>query len=355
MQSQVTERKSTVWRVFLLTAAFALCGVGWILLGESETVNAAESQTEGVLARVGGEAITEDEVAKAAASQLLKVERERHEILFETLQVQIEERLLAAEAKKRGLSTDELIAAEVTAKTQAVTDEQIDQFYQERQAQIRRPKEQVVGQIRTFLQQQRAGEARESFLASLREKYSVEYLMEPFRVTVEGEGPTKGPDSAPVKIVEFSDFECPYCSRVNPTLAQIQDNYGDKVQIEFRQFPLAMHANARKAGEASLCADDQGHFWKMHDLLFGDQQNLGVDGLKEKAATIEGLDTEAFNTCLDSGKYASQVEADFQEGTRLGVTGTPAFFINGRFISGAQPYDNFSSIIDEELELKNAG
>ena len=159
-----------------------------------------------------------------------------------------------------------------------------------------------------------------------------------------------GPIDAPVTIVEFSDFQCPFCSRVIPTLKQIEESYGDKVRLVFRQFPLhRLHPQAQKAAEASLCADDQGKFWEMHDAMFADQRGLAVDSLKAKAAELE-LDTATFDECLDSGKYAERIETDLAEGAAVGVTGTPAMFINGRFLSGAVPYEQIAAVIDQELE-----
>lgn len=350
----------TLQRLVLLAAALGIAALGWYMLGDSESVSAEEttSATSGskasmgneTLATVGGVAITAAEVEEAAAAQLMKVNRDRHQILSDTVKGKVQEKLLEAEAKKRGISRDELLEAEVNSKVAEVTDADIDAFYEERKAQIGRPKEQVESQIRAYLQREGPAKAMQDLIARLEESHEVKYLMEPFRVQVAAEGPSKGPEGAPVTIVEFSDFECPFCSRVNPTLKQIQDEYGDKVRIVFRQFPLAMHPNAPKAGEASLCAHDQGKFWEMHDAMFADQRNLAVDKLKEKAATIEGLDTEAFNTCLDAGGYAETVSRDLAAGTEAGVSGTPAFFINGRFINGAAAFENFAEIIDDELK-----
>jgi len=152
-----------------------------------------------------------------------------------------------------------------------------------------------------------------------------------------------------VTIVEFSDFECPYCSRVIPALEQVLDTYGDQVRLVFRQFPLNnIHPNAQKAAEASLCANDQGKFWEMHDLMFKEQRSLELEQLKEKAARLE-LDVEAFNECVDSSKYAEAVMSDQEAASRVGVSGTPALFINGRFLSGAQPYEQLAVVIDAEL------
>jgi protein-disulfide isomerase len=160
----------------------------------------------------------------------------------------------------------------------------------------------------------------------------------------------RGAANAPVTIVEFSDFECPYCGGLFPTLKEVEKNYKDQVRIVYRQFPLTqIHPNAQKAAEASLCANEQDKFWQMHDAMFGDQAALGVDALKQKAAKLS-LDTEKFNACLDGSKFAPAIRADIAEGSRLGVSGTPAFFVNGRFYSGNQPYEEIKKVIEDELQ-----
>ena len=176
------------------------------------------------------------------------------------------------------------------------------------------------------------------FIAEMKVKYGFESYLEPLRFPVEVAGfPARGPEDAPVVIVAFSDFECPYCSRVIPTLEHVVETYGDQVRLVFRQFPLNnIHPNAQKAAEASLCANDQGKFWEMHDLMFKEQKSLE-------------LDVEAFNECIDSSKYAETVMSDLKAGGQVGVTGTPALFINGRFLSGAQPFEQLAAVIDAEL------
>ncbi len=129
------------------------------------------------------------------------------------------------------------------------------------------------------------------------------------------------------------------------------DTYGDKVRLVFRDYPLPFHNNAHTASQAAQCAHEQGKFWPYHDKLFENQQALEVDKLKQYATQI-GLDGPAFNECLDTGRYRSQVDQDYQAGQAAGVTGTPSFFVNGRFLSGAQPFEAFRAIIDEELQLK---
>jgi protein-disulfide isomerase len=166
--------------------------------------------------------------------------------------------------------------------------------------------------------------------------------------------PAIGPANAPVTIIEFSDFQCPYCSRFNTdTLPQILSNYGDRVRFVYRDFPLtSLHANALKAAEASDCANEQGAYWKYHDLLFKNQSALDDASLKSYAASL-GLDTGVFNQCLDSDKYISEVQKDYQDGVTAGVQGTPSFFVNGMPLTGAQPYSAFQAAI--EAALKTAG
>jgi len=163
--------------------------------------------------------------------------------------------------------------------------------------------------------------------------------------------PSVGPANAPVTIIEFSDYQCPFCKRVEPAIRQVLDTYKDKVRLVYRDFPLSFHQNAQKAAEASECADEQGKFWEYHDLLFERQaewSSEGNDKLKEYASSL-GLDAKKFNECLDSGKYASEVQKDLNDGQSYGVAGTPAFFINGIEVSGAQPFSSFQQVIDTEL------
>ena len=164
-----------------------------------------------------------------------------------------------------------------------------------------------------------------------------------------GSSPAKGPDSAPVKIVEWSDFQCPFCRRAGPTLAQIEEEYGDKVQIVFKHMPLSMHTKARPAHAAAEAAGMQGKFWEMHDKIFADQRNLSPAAYEKYAADL-GLDVEKFKKDSASAEVEKRINADYAQATKLGVTGTPAFFVNGRFLSGAQPFASFKVLIDEELK-----
>jgi protein-disulfide isomerase len=160
----------------------------------------------------------------------------------------------------------------------------------------------------------------------------------------------RGEASAPITIVEFADFECPYCSRAAETVEKVRAAYPGKVKLVFRHFPLSFHPKAPKAAEAAACADEQGKFWQMHDALF-EGQDLELEAMKANAQRL-GLDAAKFDACLDSGRMAALVKRDQAAGNKAGVTGTPAFFINGVMLSGAQPEEAFHKVIDEELKGK---
>ena len=218
-----------------------------------------EEADEGVLAMVGDIAITQAEVEELMAAQLMKVQQERYNLIKQGVDRLAADRLLEAEANQRSISVEELLAMEVEAGVEVPTDEEIDAFYEERKARIRQPKEEVAEQIRDYLTQQRESEIHSQLVGQLKQEHGYRLMLEPIRLSVAAEGfPAKGPGDAPVTIVEFSDFECPYCSRVNPALAEVIDTYGEKVRLVFRQFPLNIHANAQKAAEASLCAEELG-------------------------------------------------------------------------------------------------
>lgn len=177
---------------------------------------------------------------------------------------------------------------------------------------------------------------------------------QPHRVAVElGDAPVRGNPSAPVTIIEFSDFQCPFCARARPTVAKIRETYGDKVRWSFRHFPMGVHPLAHKAGEAVACAGEQGRFWEMYDTLWAAPGKLGSPDLKAAAAGL-GLDRPRFDACLDSGRQAARVEGDQAKGSAWGVAGTPAFFINGRPLIGAQPFESFQQVIDDELQRTRA-
>ena len=316
----------------------------------AESAPAAKSDA---VAEVAGKPITMAELEAALKPQLAKVERERRKILEDGISDVVDQRLLETEASARGVDLKALLATEVESKLKPVGDAEAQAFYETNKARMRQPIEQMMPRIKDMLANQQRNEIQGAFLDTLREKYSPKILLEPAReeIATAGAPAQGGPESAPVTIVEFSDFQCPYCSRVVPTIEEALKVYGSQVRLVFRQFPLSMHKDAQKAAEASLCANEQGKFWGLHDAMFANQQALGVEQLKGKAAEL-GVDATKFNACLDGGKFAQQVATDLAEGSQAGVSGTPAMFVNGRFVSGAVPFDQLASIIDDELQRK---
>ncbi len=316
------------------------------------------------LASVDGVAITETQVRTEAADdfdslelQMMRAKAEyaksEHQILERTMNRLVEEKLVGAEAAKRGITKEELLDKETRKSVAEPTSQEIDAFYEANKQRIKKPKEEIAPQIGIYLKQQREKNAREAFLKRLEDEHKVIRSLEPLRFDVNASGrPSLGPASALVVLVEFSDFQCPYCKSSSATLKEVLKQYGNKVRLVYRQFPLNnIHPNAQRAAEASLCASAQNHFWEMHDLLFENQNSLKEEDLKDKAAKL-GLDTNAFNACLVSTRYDSVIHEDIRAGSAAGVDGTPALFINGRFLNGSRSYEEIAAIIDEELGTK---
>ena len=310
------------------------------------------------LAEVDGVTITSEEVEKSLAGQLSKLEEQIYNLKRQKLDTLINDKLLEKEAAKRKLTVPALLDAEITSKVGLVTEQEIERFYQEKKAQIKGEQAQVREQMRAFLQNQKLAAKREEFLTSLRSKAKIVDNLKPpaaLRVEVSVDGaPFRGPSNSPVTIVEFSDFECPFCKRAHPTLMQLLEKYAGKVKLVYRDFPLeSIHPQARRAAEAARCAEAQGKFWEYYEILFTESPKLSFDDLKRYAAQV-GIDVKKFDDCLSGGVYKTAVQKDLDEGTRLGITGTPAFFINGRPLTGAQPVEAFARIIDDELARATA-
>ena len=303
-------------------------------------------------AKIGKAEITVAELDRRAASKLVRLKTQEYEIRKQTLDELIDEQLLNEEATKRGITREELLAQEVSSKATEPSDEEAKAYFDKNPPRGGVEFEKVKDRVKAFMSRQAEQEAKTALIAGLREGAGVEVLLEPLRFDVGmDDDPTYGSKDAPITIIEFSDFQCPYCSRVNDAITQVKETYGDKISLTFRDFPLPMHAEAPKAAEASHCADEQGKFWEYHDKLFENQRALKDEDLKGYAGAL-GLDGAAFATCLDSGKYAADIEKDKADGELAGVSGTPAFFINGVFLNGARPFEQFKEVIDAELKAK---
>lgn len=326
-----------------------------LLLGACSTPTGATPQPSAspteVLAKIGSVSITLKDVDTKASGELRKIKKEEFEARRRALDTLIDEKLVELEAQAQGISVQELVQKEVASKTADPTEDEMRMVFEMNRGRIgETPYEEVAPRIREFLMGRKQEEARINFLTSLRAKYSVEDNFQPPRqqVSVDDDA-MKGNKDAAVTIVTFSDYQCPFCTRAEAVVDEVMKKYDGKVKLIFRDFPLEFHNNAKGAAQASECAEEQGKFWEMHKAMFADQNKLDKDSLVATAGTI-GLNTESFKSCLESGKYAAEVDKDMAEGKEYGVTGTPAFFINGIMIEGAQPLEEFSRVIDAELK-----
>lgn len=258
-------------------------------------------------ARVGGEIISSEELDRASQEGLKRLAGEIYDIKSQQLDQMVGERLLALEAKSQGISVGEL-----QKRIQTGT--------------------------------------RQAYFESLKKKYGVTTHLEPPRVNISlKDTPIRGAKNASVTVVEFSDFECPFCSRIQPVMKQLRSNYKDRVNFAFKHFPLPFHRRAKKVHLAALCAGEQGRFWEFRDMIFDHPGKIDPADLNGYAERL-GLNMPDFEKCVSDERYASKIESDFQEGVEIGVQGTPSFFVNGRPLSGAQSYSTFSTVIDEELK-----
>ncbi len=320
--------------------------VGFIALLGVVAVGQVSAET---VAMVGGTSITREQLEAHVKPQLIELDTQRYDVLREGLDELIAEELLKQEATTRGMTAEALVSQEVEAKVSEPTTEEIQALFDSNKerlgdATLEQVRERIVG----FLKTQKQAAVRETFLGSLKTKHQTSVKLRPPVIEIgEGGRPAKGPANAPVTIIEFSDYECSYCKRAEATVKQVLEAYGDKVRLVYRDYPLPFHANARPASEAAACAEDQGKFWEYQEKLWA-ASALGEATLKQLAGEL-GLDQAKFDQCLANKQFTAKVEKDIQDASKVGVNGTPAFFINGRMLSGAQPFEKFKEIIDEEL------
>jgi protein-disulfide isomerase len=314
----------------------------------------AVSPSGEVVALIDGEPISGKDLHERAASQLRELDMKAFGIQQQELQRMVNERLLNREASRRRISVQQLLDRDVYSVIAKPTASDIENYYSGIKDRIGQPLEEVRSQIADYLTESRRRAAYDSYLSQLRSRAKVIILLAPPRANVSID-PTRvrGPKNAPITIVEFSDYECPYCGRAEDTLRQLAVKYPTEVRLAYRDFPLNFHPRARPSAEASRCALAQGKFWEYHDTLFAHQDQLQNEDLLSFAAQL-GMDTGRFKECLAQGTFAADVQQDVDEGETLGIAGTPAFFINGIALDGAVPLEGFASIIDGELEREKA-
>lgn len=303
----------------------------------------------GVLARLGGNDITEEDVKKSAGPKLQQAEMDLYDARKDAIDQIIDDRLIDEAAGKAGTAKADFLKKNVFDKIK-IEDKDIEKFYDENKAQMQGKKlDDVKGNIRGYLYREQHQKVYGDLIASLRKKADVAILIKAPKVEIEeGDNPAIGPKDAPVRIIEFTDYQCPFCGKARPTINQVLAEYKGKVRYVLRDFPLSFHKDALKAHEAARCAGEQDKLWEMNKKLFENQRAIKVEDLKKYAGEIK-LKMDKFEECLDSGKFADVVKQNQEYGEKVGVSGTPAFFINGRMISGARPFSSFKEIIDDEL------
>ncbi|MEK6814462.1 MAG: thioredoxin domain-containing protein [Nitrospirota bacterium] len=308
-----------------------------------------------------GKSISVEEVDRTPglAPRIYEAKRQLHQLRVEAVSQEIGRRLIEKEAAEKKTTAEKLLEAEMGAQP-VVTKEEIDRIIDERVPKARLPKtdeewKKLRESAEGFLKKQKTDKKAADYMERLKAKYNVKIVAEaPARPRIDlpktaSDAPGLGPDGAPVTIVEFSDFQCPYCARVSSDLLpQIRKTYGDKVRFVFRDFPLDSHREAVPAAVAARCAGRQGKFWEMHDKLFAGQKELG-GVLYEKVGKEIGLDEAKFSECRKDPKVAEAVRSDLRDGTKAGVGSTPTFFVNGLPVEGAIPFEEFRKVIDAEL------
>jgi protein-disulfide isomerase len=311
---------------------------------------------EDAVAQVGGTTITLGQLDDAAAKRLISLRSQEYDILRRALDDLIARTLLENEAKRQGLTLAELKAREIDAKVPAVRDDEAKFLYDDVKERFAGMSESdAIESVKQRLQDNRRTRREKQYVEQLRQAAGVSVLLQvPRALSDEHGAATRGPANAPVTIVEFSDFECPYCGRATPTITALEKRYPTEVRRVFKHLPLPIHKNAPKAAEAAICAGEQGKFWEMHDKLFASQQKLSRDEYTRLAQELQ-LAPEPFASCLDSGRAAKVWMQDKAEADGYGIAGTPVFLVNGRMISGAAPVEKFQEVIEEELKLKSAG
>jgi protein-disulfide isomerase len=326
-----------------------------------QTRSAAASgseKTRGILATVDGRTISQEATDSAVDQQLYSLREQLYSLQEKIYNLRksaldrlIDRTILELEASRRRLSVEDLRNQLTPGKTE-VKQSEVDKAYAEHRGTFASVSEDEAKlRIRMDLETAAKLEAYKGAVAALKQKANIEIFLSapvPPILAINAGGPSKGGDNAPITIVEFADFECPYCAKASGVLKQVLETYGREVKLVFKHMPLAMHQHAFKAAQASVCAANQGRFWEYHDLLFEGAGDLSVESLRKYARDL-GLKAEAFDACMNSGSSSEAVNEDLAEARRVGVQGTPSFFINGRYLRDASGLEDFKAAINKEL------
>jgi protein-disulfide isomerase len=309
------------------------------------------------VASVNGRIITRDELDQRVRSQLQALEERIYQLRASALHALIGEVLIEQEARRRGITVNDLIA-EIAAKARVEAAEIAAAYERSRSQLVGLPEFEAMEQIRENLARRRRAEAYRSFVEDLRKRAEVQIFLEPdARLTVAvdpGADPIRGPADSPITIIEFADFECPHSRKAQGALQRLLGENPDKVRLVFKHFPLPSHPSAFLAARASLCAQEQGRFWEYHDALFSATPPFSRPDLQVLAERI-GLERKRFADCLSSDRHSDRISEHVRSAQAAGVTGTPTFVVNGRIYRGALPYDDWDSIVRQQMRALAAG
>lgn len=314
-----------------------------------------ESTTSTLAATYNGGQITDEELLKEAKSSLMKPLSQIYSIKMNVLQNLLAEDILAKEAKTQNTTSEALLQKNATSKVKDPTEADLKALFEtEKNNRLLQGKkyEDVKDVLKKLFKSEKSDELSQAYIESLFQKYNVAINLERPKTDISvDDDPAQGDPKAPIVLVEFSDFQCPYCKKTRPTLDRLMKEYKGKIHYVFRDFPLSFHKQAVDAAHAANCAGEQKKYWEYNHELWENQAIIkdGMNTLKKISETV-GLNAKQFDACMESKKFVAEIDKDQNEGSAAGVSGTPAYFINGIFLNGAQPYESFKEIIDEELK-----
>lgn len=325
-----------------------------LLIPDNAPPPANDADRMRVVAVVGEDRVMSGDVEDSIRPLNFKAQERIYGLRKKRLEVKINDILLEQEANRRSATVAALLESEVNSRMKKVTEERLRDFYELNKARLKGEYEQLKEPLTEYLQSRDRNAAAEAFAVELRGRATIQlFLAEPepstYAVATDDQ-PVKGSLSAPVTIVKFTDYQCPSCASMQPIMERLLKEFGDKVKLVVRDFPLRRHAYAMKAAEAAEAAREQGKYWEYAALLYGNQAALSIEDLKKYASQL-GLNRQMFDQALDSGKFADQVRRDMQDGLKAGVNSTPAFYINGKQVP-AQTYEALKQALEAALQVE---
>lgn len=318
----------------------------------TQMVTQTSSNSNEVVASTGGFEITQEKLDEVTKNQMMKVTAQIYSIQKRAIDDMIDNHLIEQEAAKQGITKQKLFS-KIQSEAEKPTDEQVKMVYEMQKGRFGgKSFDEIKNQLKMQLMRQSQEVALNSLLKQLRKDADIKVnLVRPRADVSVDDDPSQGPSDAPITLIEFSEFQCPYCKRARPVLDQIMTQYAGKVRYVFRDFPLGFHGQAKGAANAANCANEQGKYWDYNKGLWSTQGQHTPEQLTKIAEDLH-LNMSDFSKCVEEKRYYSEIDKDQRDGSLAGVSGTPAYFINGIFLSGAQPFEAFEEVIEDELQQK---